>query len=104
MSFHGVQNDGRARKIVETLDLIHKSARSNRVGADDEYAVLKPVFDKLSEMGWHIVTSASEPESKGTRKEAPWFTVYQMAQEAELTDLTRAMAVYLNRIDEKLKE
>jgi len=27
-----------------------------------------------------------------------------MAQEAELTDLTRAMAVYLNRIDEKLKE
>lgn len=103
MSFHGVQNDGRVRKIVELLDLIQKSARSNRVGADDEQAMLKPVFDKLSEMGWHIATGATNPDTKGGQKDAPWFTVYQMAQEADLKDLTRAMAVYLNRIDGELK-
>lgn len=107
MTFHGVQNDGRVRKIVDTLDLISKSAKSNRVGSDDEYAMLKPVFDKLGEFGWHLkdslVPEQDSPTSERPRSQPQWFTVRQMAQEASLQDLTYAMAVYLNRIDEELK-
>ena len=37
-----------------------------------------------------------------TRKAPQWASVHDMAMQADLKDLTYAMAVYLNRIDEVL--
>lgn len=96
----GPQNKSRVTRIVEVLDLIHKSARSQKAGPDEERELLQPVFDKLSKMGWHISTGAAT--RPGNHTPPQWDTVRRMAQEASLRDLTVAMAVYLNRIDEEL--
>lgn len=99
----GPQNQSRVTRIVEVLDLIHKSARSQKAGPDEERELLQPVFDKLGKMGWHISTgSAGAATRPGNIIPPPWADVRQMSQQATLRDLTIAMAVYLNRIDEEL--
>jgi hypothetical protein len=96
----GPQNQARVRKVVENLDLIHKSARSQKAGPDEERELLAPVFKKLAAMGWHLQTGATNATSTTVRPQ--WDTVREMSREATLRDLTYAMAVFLNRIDEEL--
>jgi hypothetical protein len=98
--FAGPQNESRVRKIIEALDNIHSSARANKVGPDEERAMLTPVFKKLGEMGM----SGAEPVVRTPRSQTPpqWETVRVMAQQATLQDLTYAMAVYLSRIHDEL--
>lgn len=80
----------------EFLGLILKSAESNKTGGDEVAALLSPLLADLSP--FMTVKSSSNPKAPS------WFTVRQMAQEASLKDLTTAMAVYLNRIDEHLSD
>jgi hypothetical protein len=105
MTFAGPQNESRVRKAVDALDLIHASAKSNKVGPDEEQAMLMPIIDKLASMGWHMKTSlhdgARQVRSPGTVQPA-WDTVRTMSQQAELKDLLYAVAVFLNRVDTEL--
>lgn len=97
----GPQNQSRVTRIVEVLDLIHKSARSQKAGPDEERELLQPVFDKLEKMGWHL-KPAGAVTRPGNITPPQWDTVRRMSHEASLTDMTIAMAVYLSRIDEAL--
>lgn len=101
-TFSGPQNQSRANRIAEVLDLIHTSARSQKVGPDEERAILQPVFDKLAKMGWHVSSSPTLPGRVNGLVTPPWVSVREMSQQATLKDLTYAMAVYLSRIDEEL--
>lgn len=113
MAFENRTNEVRVRKMLETLDLIDKSAKSNRA---DEMAVgfaLEPVFRRLLQMAPGLRPGAVASQEPATAPEAAargrtgvtapqWASVRDMAQEASLSDLTYAMAVYINRIDEHL--
>lgn len=88
------RNETRVAKIVELLDLLDKSAQSNKTPAAEVKEFLTPVLVALNGMG----------VEQSRRPAAPWATVRQMAEEAPLKDLTVAMAVYLNRIDEALNK
>ena len=113
MAFENRTNEVRVRKMLETLDLIEKSAKSNRA---DEMAIgfaLEPVFRRLLQMAPGLRTGAQTSQEPATAPEAAargrtgvtapqWASVRDMAQEASLSDLTYAMAVYINRIDEHL--
>jgi hypothetical protein len=97
----GPQNQSRVTRIVEVLDLIHKSARSQKAGPDEERELLQPVFDKLEKMGWHMKPAG--PVTRPSHTIAPrWDTVRRMSQDATLSEMTIAMAIYLSRIDEAL--
>lgn len=107
MAFENDTNLGRVKKMIETLQLIVKSAQSNR--ADDEAIrdLLRPLTDELAALGANIprpVTEQRSAEQKGswTGKAPQWASIHDMAEQADLNDLTVAMAVYLNRIDEAL--
>ncbi|WP_299671698.1 hypothetical protein [uncultured Roseobacter sp.] len=102
--FQNNTNDKRVQKILENLRLIEKSARANKAGPEQVTDLLKPVVDHIMSMGAAITEDAPSPPRAGNGKPAPYMTVKQMAEEASLPDLTYAMAVYLNRIDEHLKE
>jgi hypothetical protein len=107
MAFENDTNIGRVQKMVETLQLILKSAQSNR--ADDEAIrdMLRPLTDELTALGANTDQpdkGQSDTEQRGswTGKAPQWASVHDMAEQADLKDLTVAMAVYLNRIDEAL--
>jgi hypothetical protein len=101
-TFSGPQNQSRAIRVVEVLDLIHKSARSQKVGPDEERELLQPVFDKLAKMGWHVGSSPKVPGRVTGLVTPQWVSIREAAQQASLRDLTYAMAVYLSRLDEEL--
>lgn len=48
MAFQNDTNKGRVQKIMEILDLIEKSANSNRASVEERLALLEPVLDKLA--------------------------------------------------------
>lgn len=113
MAFENGTNQVRVRKMIEALDLIEKSAKSNRA---DEMAIgfmVEPVFRRLLQMAPGLRPGAEPSQEPAPAPEtaargrtgvtAPqWASVRDMAQEASLSDLTYAMAVYINRIDEHL--
>lgn len=108
MSFQNTTNESRIRKMLETIGHIETSARSNRASEEEIKALFEPLFLKLVEIG-AIGTTSPDPAptvSPGKwasdRNPPQWATVRDMAAEANLKDLTFAMAVYLNRIDEDL--
>lgn len=103
-------NGPRVEKIKDMIAVIEKSARSNKVRPDEIHSLMKPVFHAL------LVTTGKVPEappvaSQDPREGAPsrpskphyWNDVRAMAEEASLSDLTYAMAVYINRLDDHLK-
>lgn len=107
MAFENDTNIGRVQKMIETLQLILKSAQSNR--ADDAAIrdMLRPLTDELTALGANTDQpdkGQSDTEQRGswTGKAPQWASVHDLAEQADLKDLTVAMAVYLNRIDEAL--
>ncbi|WP_298571953.1 hypothetical protein [uncultured Aliiroseovarius sp.] len=107
MPFVNQTNEGRVLKMVETLQLILKSAQSNRAEDADVQNMLRPLTDELAGLGAVAAPTVAQDvsqEQRGTwTSKAPhWASVHDMAEQADLKDLTVAMAVYLNRIDEVL--
>ncbi|MGB3247385.1 MAG: hypothetical protein WBB25_22860 [Sulfitobacter sp.] len=107
MAFENDTNLGRVQKMIETLQLIVKSAQSNRADDDAIRDLLRPLTDELAALGANSprpVTEQCSAQQKGswTGKTPQWASVHDMAEQADLKDLTVAMAVYLNRIDEAL--
>lgn len=107
MAFENDTNRGRVQKMVETLALITKSAESNRAKSDDVAEMLRPLTDALSAHGVgnapsSETRSADAPRGSWTGQAPQWASVRDMAEQADLKDLTVAMAVCLNRIDEAL--
>ncbi len=102
MAFQNDTNRGRVQKMVETLALIGKSAAANRASNDDMADMLRPLTDALASHGVIVSQPAGEQRGSWTGKAPQWASVHDMAEQADLKDLTYAMAVYLNRIDEAL--
>jgi hypothetical protein len=116
-------NRGRVAKMVETVALIEKSALSNKASQEDLWALLSPIVDAIQLLLDAEARPNDAPAEAGDgleaeeptiviqhdkpltgQKPARWFTIYQLAQEAPLDELTRAMAVFLNRVDELLAD
>ena len=109
MAFENDTNTGRVLKLVEALALIEKSAKSNRADNAAIVAMVRPLSEALAELtGTSAATSSAAPMlpgvtiRAGTTRVPRWASVREMAETANLSDLTVAMAVYLNRIDEAL--
>lgn len=97
--FSNATNKNRVQKILEILALIEKSATSNSASAEEVNELLAPVLKSVE---------VPEPEpspnqrSNPDSEERPGMIIKRAAEEASLKDLTYALAVYLNRIDEHL--
>ena len=126
MAFQNNTNVTRVQKMIETLELILKSAQSNSAESREIHDMLQPLTDELAKLG----INPSPPDSgqdehdqdKHNREDKqvntpnamknriwggnppPWESVHQMAEHADLKDLTRALTVYLTRIDEFLSD
>lgn len=92
-------NAVRVNHLHEALDKIEKSGKSQKVLPANYEELLGPVLDRIE----GLTEGGSEPPSQPSTRAHPWHTVREMAEQASLKDLTYAMAVYLNRIDEHLK-
>ena len=100
MAFDNDTNRGRVQKMVDTLDLLRKSAQSNRVEPAEVSGMLRPVSDKLAGMCIEVVTEVAQtkPRKGAWGASAPqWASVHDMAVSADLDDLGGAMIVYLER-------
>jgi len=117
MSFSNGTNNKRVNSIVDTVALLSKSAASNKATTDEIWDTLSPAMDAISALVGAETQSPDTPTESSSEpvkqknclngrgmKERPWENIKQMAEEASLGDLTIAMAVYLNRIDEAIKE
>ena len=105
MAFQNLYNTSRVEKIVSIVALIETSANSNAATSEEIWELLSPALDALSALcgaETSAPTEAPVAAPVATTKAHPWHTVKQMAEEADLKDLTLAMAVYLNRIDDLL--
>lgn len=104
--FFNDTNKGRVEKMRSTLEVMDKSARSNKATAEQWAELLQPVVSFIAVVteGVYDPTSTT-PEAAQPARSKPhyWNDVRAMAEEADLHDLTFAMAVFLNRIDEQLK-
>ena len=100
MAFQNPTNEGRVRKIIETLQHINTSAASNRVPDGEIITLLEPVVTYMRDMG---AIPHAAPTPARSYPGSTWGTIRQMSEEASLADLTVAMVIYLNRIDEFLK-
>jgi len=100
MSFDNDTNRKRVAKIVETLELISKSAQSNKASYEEVQPLVQPALDVLTD----LVGAPAEPEVEVKPNFTPRkdIQIREMAREADLKDLTMAMAIYLDRIDELL--
>lgn len=109
MPFDNPTNEARVRKMVETLTLIRKSARSNNAAPAEIVTLLGPLFAALAELGIKadherrlMRDTATGKRGSCTGRAPQWASIRDMAEQANLKDLTYAMAVYLDRIDEAL--
>lgn len=116
-------NSPRVDKIIAMIDTIEKSARSNRV---DPSPMLARVHARLMAGGVLVDAPPSPgmpaprglPEPSGSGMPPPsnttaprpvtstptWWNIRQAAEQADLSDLGVALAVYMNRVDELLHE
>lgn len=118
MAFFNDTNRKRVQKIVEIVHLLQKSGNANSIDREQMWDLLEPAInaigDAIGEDPQKPSTaapgasqglsegSASSSPSAPPRNEQKHMTIKRMAEEASLKDLTVAMAVYLNRIDEEL--
>lgn len=112
MSFLNQTNVARVNKITEIITLLKKSAVSNKSTEKEIWDVVEPAIQALADLCDTETPKAPEPSVPDENKEGflgrqavtppKWASIRQMAEEVDLADLTVAMAVYLNRIDEHL--
>jgi len=104
MALDHATNRGRVTKILNTLALIDKSATSNDAEEQEVTDLLAPLYQKLG------ITQAepseerapTSPEGRIGTTAPPWVSVMDMANEANLKDLTRAMGIYMHRLSEEV--
>ncbi len=106
--FHRI-NGPRVDKIMGMLDVIAKSARSNK--AEDAMAeLLEPVRVQLGAHAPAAVPVAEPAERSALYRGNPngrqpmWSCVREMAETAPLKDLSVAVAIYTTRVDDALHE
>lgn len=113
--FDNPTNRNRVKLIGETLDKLEKSASVNRVNPDEVAAMLAPILQRLSK---YALTGAPAAPSGTDPADAPvgdlasrvypqgkphaWTTIRECAENADLKDLSVAMAVFMNRYEEAL--
>lgn len=98
-------NGPRVDKIMGMLEVIEKSAKSQRVDNAEHDQLLDPIRRSLGAIEPKPQAEVAVKENAALQKPASKLTgwdIRTVAQEASLDDLTFAMAVYLNRIDEHL--
>ncbi|WP_282129365.1 hypothetical protein [Roseobacter litoralis] len=122
MSFDIPSNHSRAAKMVEILGHVERSAKSNRATPAEITEMLRPVLVALHKVGAQIIPDTPPlpaPCSGDCNSPAPtempagawaapknppaWASIRDAAATAPLSDLTFAMAVFINRIDAELK-
>ena len=105
-------NAPRVEAIGKILDLIDKSARSQRVhGALEHAALLKPVLDRLTAIGVDDVRPAILPQPEADERTNAVQTPRSQTlrsdmalratlEQAPMEDLSMAMAVIMSRVDD----
>lgn len=106
--FDNGTNRGRVAKTIEILELIEKSARSNRVEAEEIAALLAPIVAKVKDLTGEgegpstsvqsEIEAAPEVMSRPGNKEARWYRLRKEAEEAPLEDLLGVVAVIFDRV------
>ena len=122
-------NSPRVADILAKIEMIEKSARSNNADAAE---ILRPVLIRIAGLvgardmpnrpaipapaaatlplsqataGASIpAPRASLPMPRETLQKPAWVTIREAAENATLSDLMVALAVYMNRVDEALSE
>lgn len=104
-------NAPRVAKILKMLDVIQTSARSNKLTETEISNFLRPVYNGICDAVYDDTHVDDEPVRNTTMRPAPpegshdiWNSIRDMCETAPLADLTVGMAVYLDRIGEKLKD
>ena len=101
-------NHGRVDKIIDFVNLIKKSAASNKATSADTWELLSPAMEAIAEL---VGAEAKQPTQEApaaaeTRtsadKRPEWYKLHQMAHDAPLKELNRVVAIYVNRVDEEL--
>ena len=118
--FENQTNAKRVQKIIDILDLLEHSRQSNRANVSQMAELLQPVFERLQQNQTieqnvlNGLSAAVEPSErlqssikqlnagKWSAADLTGVQIRDVAANASLKELTYAMAVYLNRIDETL--
>ena len=114
-NFSNNSNHGRVAKMCDYLDLIEKSASSNKASPDEVAALLAPIVQRLSKYaltGAPVAPSGTDPADAPVGdlksrvyphgKPHAWTTIRECAESASLKDLSVAMAVFMNRYEDAL--
>ena len=115
--FFNDTNHGRVAKMRDVVGVMNKSALSNKATPEEWAQMLQPLTQIIegvtkgasTDFRGRVYPATEKPAApplaatQPRHKEPQWATIRRMAEEASLADLTVAMAVYLNRIDEELK-
>jgi hypothetical protein len=113
MPFDNPTNHGRVYKMVDLLDLIEASEKSNRAKWQETAAMLNPILARLTRYQGHPIDAprAAPIEAPAAPVAAPkpgshaaWNSVREMAEQAELADLAAAVAIFTTRLDDALAE
>jgi len=108
MAFENPTNRKRVEKIVEIIELINKSAQSNKVTPEELAEMLSPVISATA--GVRFVETGEPPadsvEPPKVRERLQRFDMElaDACRDAPLWALPRAMAVIMNRVDELIAE
>ena len=113
--FRTPTNVGRIDKMISIVGLLAASAGSNKATDEELAELFEPLLVQLRSLNLLDAAPArldtTAPARGGcsappapTHKPSNWATIHDMAQNAPLADLTTAMAVFLNRLDEELNQ
>lgn len=106
MPFNNETNDKRIKKICYLMDLVLVSADSNKADTQEIKAMIAPLSRMLLERDIAPAQWSEDqpgPAPRQIEKRSPmWSDIRQCAEQADLRDFPVAIAVFLNRLDEKI--
>lgn len=113
--FNNPTNRKRVEKIIEILELIGKSARSNKINQEEVLTLLDPVVQALglrstieglrSQEPEKATPEASESSQKTSGGNKPlWFLIQERIENAELKELLDVSYKCLVEIDKRLHD
>lgn len=110
MSFDNGTNHNRVAKMLDQLNLIASSGKSNKATPTEMREMLDPLIETIQ----HVCSGADAPLAPSQEeqpvqrpvgfKSSRWADVRQMAEEAPLDELGGALAIYMNRVDDLLHQ